>query len=497
MMQPGWAATFLLLLTFLSPFAHGYADGLFSFTIHSPNSSESYSFVPGLFGGAIMSGGPFPLVTPTPPTGCAALNAISSTGQPVQGSWVLIDRGGGNCDFQTKVANAQQAGAIGVIIANCEPSLCGAGFGLMASTNEQASLLTIPALALPSYEDGKAIKAFISSTKNVNITFTPAGNLAQEEWEALQQIAQVTTIHDTDVAFGTRRWETLLQNDTRDPCHTPRLEGVWCENGHVVSILLVDNYVTGPFVSAWGRFPRLRILDLSLHRLSGPMPCEFGQLTELKEARLHAEPGGETGITSIPPCIGNLTSLRLLQLQDNKITSVATELWSLPALEILTIENNQIVGTLPSDLFAQMPNLQTLEASHNKFYGELPEFRLASNIWRIDLGHNEFVLPDDWVEGSDWLDNMPTTLYWLDLSYNKLRGVLPRLWGTATLVYIDLSNNEFYGQIPSSWWQYSLWWTMYLYLQVWRLFKRVAVDLFGVSRLDDICVVPYFCVCLP
>lgn len=86
--------------------------------------------------------------------GCEAISSA------VSGNIALIDRG--TCGFVVKVKNAQNAGAIGVIIAN---NAAGAAPGLGGSD----STITIPTLSV-SQADGNTIKASLAAGNTVNAT---------------------------------------------------------------------------------------------------------------------------------------------------------------------------------------------------------------------------------------------------------------------------------------------------------------------------------------
>ncbi len=89
---------------------------------------------------------------------CGAVN----NGSSVTGKIALIDRGG--CDFSAKVFNAQQAGAIGVIIINRES----AGDSLLnMSGGTNATGVTIPAVVV-KYTDGQKLRNNIA-TANVTL----------------------------------------------------------------------------------------------------------------------------------------------------------------------------------------------------------------------------------------------------------------------------------------------------------------------------------------
>lgn len=99
----------------------------------------------------------------TAPTsdGCEASPAGAYTGQIV-----VIDRG--TCGFTVKTKNAQNAGAIGVIIAN---NVAGAGSIAMGGTD---ATVTIGALSV-SMEDGTAIKAALGGSPSGTLLRTAAG----------------------------------------------------------------------------------------------------------------------------------------------------------------------------------------------------------------------------------------------------------------------------------------------------------------------------------
>ncbi len=90
--------------------------------------------------------------------GCQAL----TNGTAISGNVALIDRG--SCQFTLKVLNAQAVGAIGVIIANHQPTgLPGMGAG------DNAELVTIPSVGI-ARDDGDTIKANLPLTATMRST---------------------------------------------------------------------------------------------------------------------------------------------------------------------------------------------------------------------------------------------------------------------------------------------------------------------------------------
>jgi PA domain len=103
-----------------------------------------YEAQPAAFGPSLTQSGLFGIVMPAIDTGGASLTDGCEPLSPlpahsVKGRIALIDRG--TCTFVTKVANAQAAGAVGVIIANNVPS------GLPSMGGDDPSI-TIPSIGI-------------------------------------------------------------------------------------------------------------------------------------------------------------------------------------------------------------------------------------------------------------------------------------------------------------------------------------------------------------
>ena len=63
--------------------------------------------------------------------------------------------------------------------------------------------------------------------------------------------------------------------------------GISCKRGHVVSISLLSNQLTGPVPPELGSLGDLRILELSYNQLTGTIPPELGNLGALEVLLLH------------------------------------------------------------------------------------------------------------------------------------------------------------------------------------------------------------------
>ena len=131
--------------------------------VNSP-AIANYAVGSASFGPSLTSAGTTANVAPSSP-----LDGCSAIGGSVSGKIALIDRG--TCNFTVKVSNAQNAGAVGVIVANnvASPLVIG-----MSGTDPS---ITIPSVMI-SQADGDTIKAQLGSGVNATLlvdTSTTAG----------------------------------------------------------------------------------------------------------------------------------------------------------------------------------------------------------------------------------------------------------------------------------------------------------------------------------
>lgn len=113
----------------------------------------------GTTGNVVIALDPADAAGPLTTDGCSALTNAAA----VAGNIALIDRG--TCGFVVKVKNAQDAGAIGVIIANTAAGV----FGGMAGADPT---VVIPSV-MSTFADGNTFKANIAT---LNVTLLPAGD---------------------------------------------------------------------------------------------------------------------------------------------------------------------------------------------------------------------------------------------------------------------------------------------------------------------------------
>jgi len=135
-------------------------------------------------------------------------------------------------------------------------------------------------------------------------------------------------------------------------------------------------------------------LNLANSGLSGPIPNEIGELTNLKYLFLY----GNHFSGEIPPEIWNLENLSHLYLYDNDLSGpIPSDIQNLTSLTHLFLQNNQFNGELPSELNALI-DLEYLYLNDNHFSGymdsDICDLGIDwSNSLYYDLSNNYFCEP--------------------------------------------------------------------------------------------------------
>ena len=96
-----------------------------------------------------------------------------------------------------------------------------------------------------------------------------------------------------------------------------------------------------------GNLINLTVIDLINNQLTGEIPPEIGNLTNLTYLNLFSNQ--LTG--EIPPEIGNLTNLWYLEFQGNQLTGqIPSEIGNLVNLIFLHLNNNNLSGEIPGNI---------------------------------------------------------------------------------------------------------------------------------------------------
>ncbi|XP_028796719.1 receptor-like protein EIX2 [Neltuma alba] len=256
--------------------------------------------------------------------------------------------------------------------------------------------------------------------------------------------------------------------------------------------LSFQNFSPAKFPDSILSLKRLQYLDLSFTNLTGNIPPNLGYLSRLQTLRLKENQleGGipkslalchlteldlsqnslsgqlDDFVASFNHCAN--TSLLILDLSYNRFTGSVPNFSRFSLLEILSLSNNQLNGTV-NDGIGLLSKLTELELATNFLHGVITEthFSRLSLLESLDLSLNnlEFKVSPDWIPPFQlWNINLRScklgpgfpnwllTQKWgwsLDISNAEISGMMPSWFWNISFLYVKLSHNQMTGEIQN------------------------------------------------
>ena len=219
---------------------------------------------------------------------------------------------------------------------------------------------------------------------------------------------------------------------------------------------------------------KLEELDLAANNFEGALPPCLNNLTSLRLFDISGNLFGGN-VTSSP--IPSMTSLEYIDLSENSFEGLFSfslfanhsklkvirfpsdnkleietdnpswhPLFQLNVLVLSNCSLNKLTRNIPKFLFDQH-ELEAVDISHNMLDGSFPTWLIENNtrLGLLNLQGNSFT-------GQLYLPPYHNDLLWLDVSENRLDGELPKNIGKMIpkLEFLNLSRNHIEGNLPSS-----------------------------------------------
>ena len=291
--------------------------------------------------------------------------------------------------------------------------------------------VTCLAVMVVGLAGGPAPRAAAHPTAAPEVTCAEISQIPQAECQALAALYNGTG--------GPQWYDHTGWMATLTPCSW---YGVTCQAGRVTQLNLEDNNLSGPLPGQLGNLTQVKEISLPFNRLSGSIPTSLSALTLLTTLNL-----SENQLTGpIPAQVGALAELQTLNLADNLLSGpIPQELTGLTALQVLNLGANDLTGPVPSWL-GGLTNLRELVLTSNLLSGTIPsQLAALSGLQRLILAYNDLsgAIPPELGTLGGLRD--------LVLAGNAFSGAIPSQLGSLSeLRLLVLSGNRLSETIPSS-----------------------------------------------
>jgi Leucine-rich repeat (LRR) protein len=209
-------------------------------------------------------------------------------------------------------------------------------------------------------------------------------------------------------------------------------------DGRVVQLMIYDNNLTGELPAAICELERIHTLHFSFNKISGALPDALGKCRALRN--LWVKGNKLTG--RLPDSVATLRALEYLDVHANDLSGPLPAVWDTPKLKIFRAEDNRISGALPAQLLRQ-PELEQVFLQNNQLTGTIPT-TLGANVKSLLLANNKLTggIPAELGQLKKLTD--------LRLNRKQLTGPIPTsLANASALQVLRLDHNRLSGAVPA------------------------------------------------
>lgn len=191
---------------------------------------------------------------------------------------------------------------------------------------------------------------------------------------------------------------------------------------HLTKLSISYNSDIDEIPESIGELVSLKILNIS-HSQIEKLPEAIGEVKSLKFLYLN---GNE--LTGLPLTIVQLPVLQHLEVNDNRLEELPENIGQLSKLVLLSLRNNKLQG-LP-ETFSSLEKLHTLHLSDNQL-SEVPiEIKGLNKLVKLDLSHNQIDSLPPWV-----FTDLPALRY-LTLPMNLKAKISKEQQGSIVINYV-------------------------------------------------------------
>ncbi|KAK4479213.1 hypothetical protein RD792_014724 [Penstemon davidsonii] len=199
-------------------------------------------------------------------------------------------------------------------------------------------------------------------------------------------------------------------------------EGVGCDDsGRVTNLWLPSRGLRGSISPSIVNLSSLSQLSLSHNWFSGPLPDGF---------------------------FVSLNQLRVIDLSLNRLSGEISSTDKLPTtIQAFNLSSNHFHGKIQSSFLQTALNLETFDVRNNSFFGAIPSSicSFSASIQRLDFSNNDFTGPIP--QGFGQCKNMQS----LRSGFNNISGEVPRdIYRLLTLQELYLPGNRLSGKIDKT-----------------------------------------------